>query len=275
MPTTIGLHSRIKGFVEQLAASTDQVRTSRELTDYLSFCARFHNYSFHNTILIFCQRPDATRVAGFQTWKSMGRFVRKGEKGIAILAPIGVKKKDDETDEETIVTRFRTVYVFDLSQTEGEELPEVEVLSHSACAFDLTTALTDFAGAQQIKVETSTLHGSLYGVSKGGTVVISDALEGADRFAVLAHEIAHELLGHKAKHGELDRKTREIEAETAANVVCRYFTVPSAAPNYLALHGANGKEVTDRLSNIVHVVQQIISGIESRLNPRLNAAANS
>jgi hypothetical protein len=79
-------------FAEQLATSTDQAKEDPKLLEYLAFCARFHKYSFHNSMLIFGQRPDATHVAGFQAWKKMGRLVKKGEKGIwrASAASAGV-----------------------------------------------------------------------------------------------------------------------------------------------------------------------------------------
>src|SRR5205085_3732183 len=90
---------------------------------WMETAARFHKYSFSNLMLIASQRPDATQVAGFQTWKSLGRQVRKGEKGIAIFAPISVRKVDDESGEESRRLFFRIVHVFDVSQTDGEDLP--------------------------------------------------------------------------------------------------------------------------------------------------------
>jgi hypothetical protein len=111
---------------------------SEQLTKYLDTMARFHQYSFSNCMLIFAQKPDASNVAGFGKWKEFNRFVRKGEKGIAILAPLVRKKKDesgsDATDssksssDEKVLFGFRIVYVFDISQTEGEDLPEFATL---------------------------------------------------------------------------------------------------------------------------------------------------
>lgn len=107
---------------------------SEALTRYLDVMARFHRYSFHNCLLILCQRPEATQVAGFGRWKELGRWVKKGEKGIAILAPSMRRPRPDELpdnddtdrkDADKIVTRFVTVYVFDAEQTEGERLPEL------------------------------------------------------------------------------------------------------------------------------------------------------
>src|SRR5437762_2382129 len=98
---------------------------SERLTALLRTMARFHKYSWHNVCLIASQCPTATRVAGFQAWRTMGRFVRKGEKGIAIMAPI-IGRREAEPDGENArsVVVFRAAYVFDVQQTDGEPLPE-------------------------------------------------------------------------------------------------------------------------------------------------------
>jgi len=99
--------------LDTLAALLDEGR-SDQLTALLKTMARFHTYSFHNTCLIASQRPTATRVAGFETWRTMGRFVRKGEKGIAIMAPIvGRREAESEGDNARTVRGFRATYVFD------------------------------------------------------------------------------------------------------------------------------------------------------------------
>src|SRR5258708_36581730 len=110
--------------LDKLAALLDEGH-SDQLTALLKTMARFHKYSWHNVCLIASQRPAATRVAGFQTRRTMGRFVRKGEKGIAILAPI-VGRREAESDGQNArtVVGFRAAYVFDVEQTDGEALPE-------------------------------------------------------------------------------------------------------------------------------------------------------
>jgi antirestriction protein ArdC len=110
-----------------LAAALQQGK-SHALTAFLAAAARFHEYSFGNVMLITMQKPDATRVAGFNAWKKLNRFVRKGEKGIVIIAPMRIRPKehaeDAANDEEQAFLRFKAAYVFDVSQTEGEPLPE-------------------------------------------------------------------------------------------------------------------------------------------------------
>jgi len=101
---------------------------SEKLREYLAAMARFHRYSLHNIMLIASQRPDATHVAGFQTWKRLGRFVKKGAKGILILAPVVLRKEnnpdDQERETERTALRFRAAYVFDMTDTDGNPLPE-------------------------------------------------------------------------------------------------------------------------------------------------------
>src|SRR5690606_16196303 len=113
--------------LEQLADALAKGK-SEALTRYLAMLAKFHKYSFGNVLLTHSQPPDATHVAGFHTWRQMGRFVRKGEKGIVIIAPMLIRKRDepdsDGAEASKPVLRFRGVYVFDVSQTDGEPLPE-------------------------------------------------------------------------------------------------------------------------------------------------------
>src|SRR2546425_3178774 len=110
--------------VKELAALLEQGHSER-LTLLLKTMARFHRYSLHNICLIVTQRPTASRVAGFHTWRTLGRFVRKGEKGIAILAPITARRQGEATDDDSkSVVGFRAAYVFDVEQTDGDPLPE-------------------------------------------------------------------------------------------------------------------------------------------------------
>ena len=110
--------------LDKLATLLDEGHSDR-LTALLKTMGRFHKYSWHNVALIATQCPTATRVAGFQTWRTMGRFVRKGEKGIAILAPIvGRRHADADENDSKSVLGFRAAYVFDVAQTDGEPLPE-------------------------------------------------------------------------------------------------------------------------------------------------------
>src|SRR6202049_4911010 len=114
--------------VEQLIAALNEGR-SETLTQYLAAIGRFHRYSLRNVMLIASQKPAATHVAGFHAWHKLGRFVKKGEKGIFILAPTVRRKNEsaeqNQTDESSTTVGFRAAYVFDISQTDGQELPAI------------------------------------------------------------------------------------------------------------------------------------------------------
>lgn len=111
--------------LREMGADIERLRNSDEWKAWLRTAAKFHKYSFMNTVLIWCQKPDATRVAGYRKWQELGRQVRKGEKRISILAPMS--KKEMKGDElRNMIYGFRTVGVFDISQTDGDPLPEVE-----------------------------------------------------------------------------------------------------------------------------------------------------
>ena len=118
------LKAKITERIQELAEATDAARVSTEMLRYLDTCAKFHKYSMFNVIQILMTRPDATSVAGFKKWQTMGRYVRKGEHGIPILAPIFSMVTDEDGEEHERLVGFKVVYVFDISQTDGEPLPE-------------------------------------------------------------------------------------------------------------------------------------------------------
>ncbi len=134
------LRARIDDDVEALAKAVDEVRASETFKAYLDVQARFHRYSWHNSMLILSQRPDASQVAGYRAWQKLGRQVTKGERGIMIFAPCPFKKERDNGDTETGMF-FRAVHVFDVSQTEGEPLPEVDVPTVDVAADRLVARL--------------------------------------------------------------------------------------------------------------------------------------
>jgi hypothetical protein len=173
----------------------DQLRTalaaghSERLTALLKTMARFHRYSVNNICLIVSQRPTATRVAGFHTWRTLGRFVRKGEKGIAILAPIVARRRENEDDESRSVVGFRAAYVFDVEQTDGTPLPEAAEASGDPGK--TTTTLTAAIRATGIAVEYADELGGALGLSSGVRIQLLNGLKPAAEFSVLVHEYAH------------------------------------------------------------------------------------
>jgi len=121
---TVELKDKITAHIGDLARLTDSARLSEAMVDYLEMTAKFHQYSPFNVWLIMLHKPEATYVAGYNKWRQMDRWVRKGERGIPILAPIFTTVINEDGKEEKELTGFLTVYVFDISQTDGEPLPE-------------------------------------------------------------------------------------------------------------------------------------------------------
>ncbi len=173
---------------------------SEVLSAYLQAMAKFHYYSFNNILLIAMQRPRATKVAGLRRWNELGRRVRRGEKGIMILAPLIGKDKrrssevnGDEAKTNTEPDRrllgFRAVYVFDVTQTEGAELPEPTTVKGDVG--DKLEKLVRFTQDREIKLEYSDSITPARGMSYGGLIRILPGMEPAEEFSTLVHELAH------------------------------------------------------------------------------------
>jgi hypothetical protein len=204
----------IETALEQLAQALAAER-SEALTAYLKAFSRFHRYSFQNIMLIVSQRPDATYVAGFNTWKKLNRCVRKGEKGIIIFAPIRPRYEDqgdDETlqgEEERAGVRFKAAYVFDISQTEGEPLPEFSRVTGSPR--DYTARLKALIAADGIRLEyTEDMPG--LGQSWNGVILLRPDLSPAAEFAVLIvrdNQPAARRMGDGSPFGLYHRDVRE------------------------------------------------------------------
>ena len=252
--TSTQLNGQIRAYIHTLAEATDQARVSSVMTDYLESCARFHQYSSHNIWLIRFQKPEATRVAGFQRWKKMGRFVRKGESGIPILAPIFRKVQEEDSDYAKLVN-FRVVYVFDISQTEGEPLPLPPEWKSPQQHVELQARLTAFAEQNDIRVNVQELSGEIQGISRGGVIELSPQAG----TKTLIHEIAHELM-HQQRGLQRSQQIEELEAESVAYVVGRYFGLDDlASPNYVALHGADAAMILAHMQRIQTTASEIIT----------------
>ena len=157
---------------EQLVAALKSGH-SQALTAYLKAIGRFHRYSLNNVLLIALQKPHASYVAGFRTWNELGRFVRKCEKGIMILAPIVRRKvEDEETADEAsrAIGGFRAAYVFDISQTDGKDLPQIGIVQGDPRGH--CDRLRQFAIAQGIAVEYSQEIAPARGTSFGGRIAL-------------------------------------------------------------------------------------------------------
>lgn len=243
--------------LDRLAALLDEGH-SGELTAWLRTMARFHTYSWHNVCLIASQRPTATRVAGFQTWRRMRRFVRKGEKGIAILAPIvGRREAESESDHARAVVGFRAAYVFDVEQTDGEPLPAPsEALGDPGA----TTALLKAAIlGEGIVLESADDLGGAVGTSSGGRIQLLNGLSPATEFTTLVHEYTHELL-HRADDRPASRDTRELEAEAVAFVVggAVGLSTSDASRDYIHLYHGDREALTRSLDRVQRAASAIL-----------------
>ena len=251
------------------------------LTAYLTAMGRFHNYSFGNILEIARQKPDATRVAGLYAWNQLGRKVRKGERGIRILAPvIGVRRKKDaeaekdiRTQNQAVLVGFRSAYVFDVSQTEGKELPALSERVTGTVG-EYREQLIDFIIAQGIQFEFKESIAPALGMSYGGRIAILPGQGEAEEFSTLVHELSHEML-HKAERRTATTKTvRETEAEAIAFVVGKTIGLDAgrASADYIHLYHGNAALLTESLEVIQKTSAVILSALEIKADTALSDA---
>jgi len=287
------MHSQIEHWIDELVDHVDDAQESEEFQAWLDVQSRFHDYSHRNTLLIKLQCPEATRVAGYHTWRNdFERHVQKGEQAIWIWAPIITKccpkcenapgyheqidcEYDETPPEEWSkgLVGFRPTTVFDVSQTEGEPLPELETAA-TGDAGDLverlTTVAEDLGVTVHIVEATEWQYGEAMGVCKYRSihsfqpVVEAKARSNqADLAVTLIHEYAHALL-HFDVDSEPERAKREVEAEAVAYIVGRYFDLDtSGSAFYLAAwENEDSAVIQERLGRISSTAQEIIEAIE-------------
>ncbi|MBA3481994.1 MAG: DUF1738 domain-containing protein [Pirellulales bacterium] len=253
--------------LEELITALEQGKSER-LLEHLAFQARFHQYSFGNCLLIAIQKPDATCVAGFHRWKELGRFVKKGEKGILILAPLVRRKKSEDQapasdeDSDRNVFGFRAVYVFDVSQTEGAELPEFSSIAGDPG--ERLSTLKDHVAERGIELRYEESLGGAEGLSEGGRIALRIGLSPAEEFAVLVHELAHELLHRTERRKETTRRVRELEAEAVSYVVSKAAGLDGLAhsSDYIQLYAGDKQLLLASLSHIQRVASDIIAALK-------------
>ncbi len=288
------MHSTIETWLQDLAGEVDDVVSSEQFRAWLDVQSEFHDYSPRNTLLIQRQCPHATRVAGYRTWQNeFDRHVSEGEKAIWIWAPIIAKKcpecgnsssyhdrsncEYDETPPEEWskgLVAFRPAPVFDVSQTEGEPLPElrteaigdgdelVPVLCEAACSLAVDVSIVS---AQEWA------HGSARGVCQyhpadRPVVEVRDRANSADLAVTIVHEYAHALL-HNDVDDETERSKRELEAEAVGYIVGRYFELDtSGSAFYLAAwEGDDSEAILDRLDRISSTAQEVIDIVDGAI----------
>lgn len=285
---------QIKDITDQLQQGIEDLFESEKYKDYLKTMSRFTAYSLNNTLLIAMQKPDATAVAGYGTWKQLNRQVVKGSKAIKILAPCPYKKKVEAevtgadgkiilgsdgkpvTEEfEKVLMGFKIANVFDLSQTEGEPLPALSnKLDGTVEGYsDFIEALKQFS---PVPIEFKTVEGSANGyyhlIDKN--IVVDADMSQAMLCKTAIHEITHALLHDKdsgiEKDAHLDKRTKEVQAESVAYVVANYYSLDTAdySFGYIAgwSSGRDIKELKASLDTIRQTAQTIINGVDQALD---------
>jgi len=229
--------------LSRLSEGVKAIQSTEQFKAVLDCMASFHAYSWRNSILIHLQYPQASKVAGYRTWEKFGRHVKRGEKGISILAPSVYKKQEidpitnEEVEVETTASYFFPVCVFDISQTEGNELPKIGLKAIENTHAETLEKMLGFADRCGISVEFVEL-ANCEGISTGGKIKIQKDKNATEKVLILVHELAHELLHWDAeKRPKLTREQKEMEAEATAYVVANALGISETnSTEYLALY---------------------------------------
>lgn len=223
--------------LNRLEDGVRQVYRSDEWKRYLSVMSKFHTYSCRNSLLIYLQKPDATHVAGYQVWKKeFGRQVRKGEKGIRILAPVKIKQADAVSEKnEYVISGFRTACVFDISQTWGDPVPLSLCQTLQGKVEDYPLFINALLLASPVQVRFEKTAEGIRGLYRplDEEIIISPGMPECQTVKTLLHEIAHALL-HKDNRSSAheERVRREVEAESVAYAVSSCFGIDTSSYSF-------------------------------------------
>lgn len=284
----------MNSILKSLETGVENIFTGDKYAQYLQTMSKFHRYSFNNTLLIAMQRPDATLVTGYRNWQTMGRQVKKGEKGITILAPAPIKRKREQeildqnnkplldgngkpkTEEvEVVIPRFKPTTVFDISQTDGEP---IETLAPE----ELTEAVADYELFMKVITEISPVpirFDEIEGEAKGyyhsvdKEIVIQKGMSDSQTIKTAIHETGHARLHDKdlmAEQGiEKDRLTKEVEAESVAYCVCSAFGVDTSEYSFPYIAGWSSgrdmKELKTSMDTIRKTAGEMIDELSEKL----------
>lgn len=289
---------KVQEITEKLEQGIKELFESEKYKTYLNTMSKFHNYSFNNTLLIAMQKPDATLVAGFKAWqKNFDRYVKKGEKGIRILAPAPYKIKEEQekldpvtgeimldkngmpvTEEVEIkIPAFRVVPVFDVSQTDGKELPDIGVNELSGSVEDYEDFMQALTEVSPVPITYEDIEGEAKGYfhTTDHRIAIQEGMSQSQTVKTAIHEVAHAKLHDRERNQDIDavldkdRNTKEVEAESVAYTVCQHFGIDTSdySFGYIAgwSSGRDMKELKSSLDTIRKTASELITGIEDRL----------
>lgn len=275
--------ARVKALTEQLETGVKAVFESEKYKAYLKAMSRFHHYSFGNVMLILMQCPEASMVAGYTTWKKQfGRTVKKGEHGIMVLAPAPYKRivetekidpltkapildanGDPVRETDYIVQQnFKVVYVFDVSQTEGRELPSLGVgeLSGEVEHFERIFAAVEALSPVPVEYRPAQKSKGCYSHWEQ-KIFLNQGMSQVQTLKTLIHETAHALLHARPEAADKDRHTKEVEAESIAYVVCQHFGIDTADYSFpYVTSWSSGKEL-DELKASLDCISKTASGL--------------
>ena len=287
---------KLKEITDRLEQGITELFESERYIEYLRVMSKFHNYSFNNTLLIAMQKPDASLVAGFSSWKNnFGRNVMKGEKGIKIIAPspFTVKQEVEKTDPQTgkpvigkdgkpvteekeiKVPAYKVVSVFDVSQTEGRELPDIAV---DELTGDVDRFKDFFAALEQVSpvpIGFEKIEGGAHGYYhlEEKRIAIDEGMSDLQTLKTAIHEIAHAKLHDidlnapkEEQKPRVDRRTREVEAESVAYTVCQHYGLDTSDYSFGYVAGwSSGKELAElkgSLETIRNTAAEMINAID-------------
>jgi antirestriction protein ArdC len=270
----------IEEVLDRLHTGIADLTSSEAWIAWLHAARKFHRYSFSNQLLIALQRPDATQVGGYRKWQQFGRQVRKGEKGITIIAPCAHKVRrttvDDRQDETDIrVTGFTCTQVFDIAQTDGDLLPEIctQLLGDDpAGAFH---RLEVVARALDFTVDVAPLDGSLNGDCNHGNrrIRVNAEVSPMQRVKTLSHELAHAWLhGPDRMPADMTRGLKELEAESVAYIVCQEVGIDSSQYTFGYVAGWAGDGASNAISTSAQRIVQAARIILDLLEPTADRA---
>lgn len=283
---------KVQEITQNLEQGIRNLFESQKYKMYLRTMSKFHSYSINNTILIAMQKPDATLVAGYKTWQNnFERHVKKGEKGIRILAPTSykVKKTQEKVDPKTgeimldkngtpiteememKIPSFRVVSVFDVSQTDGKDLPSIgvnELAGNVEKYEDIMQILTQIS---PVPISYEQIPGSQKGFfdAMNERIVIRNEMSQIQTIKTAIHEIAHAKLHSKEQNLDKNRNTKEVEAESVAYTVCQHFDIDTSdySFGYIATWSTEQdmKELKSSLDTIRKAASELIVDIEDKL----------
>ena len=289
---------KVQEITEKLEQGIKELFESEKYKTYLNTMSKFHNYSFNNTMLIAMQKPDATLVAGFKAWqKNFDRHVKKGEKGIRILAPAPYKIKEEQekldpvtgeimldkngmpiTEEVEIkIPAFRVVPVFDVSQTDGKELPDIGVNELSGSVEDYEDFMQALTEVSPVPITYEDIEGEVKGYfhTTDHRIAIQEGMSQSQTVKTAIHEVAHAKLHDREQNQDIDavldkdRNTKEVEAESVAYTVCQHFGIDTSDYSFGYIAGWSSdrdmKELKSSLDTIRKTASELITGIEDRL----------